>query len=473
MRSETRRILAFLSVCIGILALLAHARSQNVDPQAPGVANALKLVAALNLYAQDWDETYPPMTSQPVFQTALTNYVPNPAVFLCPITHAPYLPNPALSGLSLASITDFGSTPAVSAAIPHKAPLIAYLDSHVQQGKLDLTDPTQETVQNAQRVVRGLLAYTQDWDEVFPPSATAADLKASLAPYVRDTHAFICPLSGKPFRLNPQLAGKTVATVPDYSATPALWDQPAKPNSHTVIGFLDLYVERGGVDLTDPIAEGNQHLHSLLLSLDLYTQDYDEVLPPTQNATVFQQALTPYVRSSRVFLSPFSQQPYTPNGALSGQPFASFPDLSQVFAVEDPAPGPGKKITIGYLDGAVLRGGVDQGDPTFETTMHARQLMLGLQEYLQDHDGALPPMGSFQKFKTALLPYVRNSRAFTCPYTHTLFTVNTALNGHNQGDFSDPSTVIVIRDPRPERDGRPTVGYLDGHVTPRRFIPHL
>ena len=34
----------------------------------------------------------------------------------------------------------------------------------------------------------------------------------------------------------------------------------------------------------------------------------------------------------------------------------------------------------------------DQGDPTFETTAHARQQMFALQFYLQDHSGALPPM---------------------------------------------------------------------------------
>jgi hypothetical protein len=457
MQFKMRRSLAALFVCLCAIALFARARSQGPGPLAPGVANAQQLVAALNLYVEDWDETYPPMRTQPQFQTALTNYVSSPAIFVCPITNKPYQPNPALSGKSTASVTDIGSTAAVSAAIPGQSPLVAYLDSHVQQGRTDLTDPTQESVQNAKSIAQGLLLYTQDWDEVFPPSQTLAQFQKAIAPYVHDRHALTCPLSGKPFQLNPQLKGETLAAIADYGTTPAIWDTPTKPNNRSVIGYLQ---------------EGDDHVRSLILGLEEYTQDYDEILPPMQSPAIFKQVVYPYIRSERVFLDPYSQQPYLPNPFLSGKPLAKFPDYSAVYAFMASAPGPDKRITVGYLDDYITRSGIDQGDPTFETTQHARQLTLGMQLYMQDYDDdSLPPMANWDQFKAAMMPYLRRSRAFVAPYNHTRFVINTALNGHKRSDFSDPSKIVVFYDPFPERDGRPTVGYLDGHVTPNRYMP--
>jgi len=207
------------------------------------------------------------------------------------------------------------------------------------------------------------------------------------------------------------------------------------------------------------------------LAAIMYTQDYDEVLPPTQNAAVFKQVLYPYVRSDRAFISPFSLKPYTPNPALSGKPIHSFPDLSKVYGVKDPVPGPDKKITIGYLDGTITYGGVIQGDPTFETTAYARQLTLGLLMYTQDYDEVLPPMATHAQFKASLLPYVRSSRLFTSPYTHTLFDINTALSLQPFAGIADPTMTVVLQDPKPELAGLRTTGYLDGHV--KRMLNRL
>ncbi len=467
-----------VSLCT--LSLFVYARSHSGNPLQPSVADAEKLAGALSVYLGDWDERFPPMKTQAEFQKALWNYVPH-SVFTCPFTNQLYQPNPELSRRFAAGLRDFGAIPAVSAAIPGAAPLVAYLDGHVQQGKIDLTDPTAETAQYAKRVTLAVFEYAQDYDEVLPPAKNTDQFEQEIAPYVGDQHAFTCPLSGKRFRFNPQLRGVSLAGIADITTVPIVWDTPAQPSSQSVVAYYDpyaqgaqrgpdgdpyrgVYVERGGVDLSDTILEGQDRIGGLITALNLYAQEYDGLLPPMQNAAVFKQALYPTAPSDRIFISPFSQQPYAPNAALSGKSLQRLGDLSRLFAVEDPLPAADGKIMVGYLDGYITRGGANLGDPTAETIRHATQLSGAIRQYLQDHNFALPPMATFTQFRDSLFPYVRASRVFTCPYTHLLFTINTALNGHSFSDFSDPSAVVVLQDPKPERDGRRTTLYLDGHL---------
>jgi hypothetical protein len=59
---------------------------------------------AVLMYAQDYNDTLPPMKDAITVQTALFPYVKNTMLFAHPSTHEPYLPNPALSGKRISQI---------------------------------------------------------------------------------------------------------------------------------------------------------------------------------------------------------------------------------------------------------------------------------------------------------------------------------------------------------------------------------
>ncbi len=66
-------------------------------------------------------------------------------------------------------------------------------------------------------------------------------------------------------------------------------------------------------------------LKQIGLALLMYAQDYDEMLPPMQNAATVKRALLPYVRGNEaVFADPLTHQPYQPNPSLSGRRRMSF-----------------------------------------------------------------------------------------------------------------------------------------------------
>jgi prepilin-type processing-associated H-X9-DG protein len=61
-------------------------------------------------------------------------------------------------------------------------------------------------------------------------------------------------------------------------------------------------------------------LKQIGLALLMYAQDYDEMLPPMQNAATVKRALSPYVRGNEaVFADPLTHEPYQPNPGLSGR----------------------------------------------------------------------------------------------------------------------------------------------------------
>ena len=65
----------------------------------------LKLLGiALIQYAQEYDETYPPMQNLEVFRKAILPYVKDDKLFSQPKNQKPYLINPELSGKSFIKI---------------------------------------------------------------------------------------------------------------------------------------------------------------------------------------------------------------------------------------------------------------------------------------------------------------------------------------------------------------------------------
>ena len=102
------------------------------DPNAIVVSRAKQLALAVTMYVQDNNEVFPPMQTVSAFQAALTPYLKNRKLYFN-TRGQPFVPNAALSGVSLASVADFPSTVLFQDTSPYTggAPTTAYADGHV------------------------------------------------------------------------------------------------------------------------------------------------------------------------------------------------------------------------------------------------------------------------------------------------------------------------------------------------------
>lgn len=110
------------------------------------------------------------------------------------------------------------------------------------------------------------------------------------------------------------------------------------------------------------------NLRQIGLALMQYTQDYDEKLPPMRSAqsqaqmaappgrlVTVQQALQPYVRSTKIFSHPTTREIYRPNPALSGVNMSEIQNSARTVAFWERSPaGDGRRAVL-YLDGHVRR----------------------------------------------------------------------------------------------------------------------
>jgi prepilin-type processing-associated H-X9-DG protein len=199
-----------------------------------------------------------------------------------------------------------------------------------------------------------------------------------------------------------------------------------------------------------------------------YVQDYDETFPPTMTGVAFRRALAPYIKDPWLWrlYCPATHLPYSTNAAFGGQKLAglNLPDPSLVPIFWDPVPHRDGKSTVAFMDGHVERGGVDAADPNVECVGNARALAVGVLMYAQDYDGLLPPMNTSDQFEQSVRPYAGSFRTFLCPATHLPYAPNAALSETPVNSYPNPGGVVVLADPKPHRDGKSTVGFLDGHV---------
>jgi prepilin-type processing-associated H-X9-DG protein len=211
-------------------------------------------------------------------------------------------------------------------------------------------------VANAKKLAIGLAGYAQDWDESMPPMANFQDFRSKIYPYVRNTRAFICPVTNLNYSPNLSLSlAKLSQLNSDWSTIPVVKDTQPHPDGKSTVAFLDGHVERGGVSAEDPNVVCLQNARKLTLGLMMYAQDYDEKLPQMNTQAQFKDAVFPYVKSSRTFICPATQLPYKQNAALSGTLVSSYPNPGRVETLRDARPHPDGKTTRAFLDGYVIR----------------------------------------------------------------------------------------------------------------------
>lgn len=122
-------------------------------------------------------------------------------------------------------------------------------------------------------------------------------------------------------------------------------------------------------------ASSTSQLKQIGLAVMMYAQDYDEVLPPMENAATVKRLLLPYVRCDEaVFVHPLTQKLFQPNPSLSRRPLSSVSvdpktrtlrppvletrcidmgELAQVVAFYEARPAPDGTRAVLFLDGHV------------------------------------------------------------------------------------------------------------------------
>ena len=112
---------------------------------------------------------------------------------------------------------------------------------------------------------------------------------------------------------------------------------------------------------TEPEANGAKtvvslgNLRQLGLAVSMYTQDYDETLPPMKSYAKFKEVLTPYVKNLNAFLNPITRTPYALNEAITSHKLAHLLKPVEMAVIYEAEPAPDGTRGVVFLDGHVLR----------------------------------------------------------------------------------------------------------------------
>jgi len=360
-----RRLVPFISTAaiVGIVSAVAYAftGATQFDPNAACLGNAKLLVKAIQQYEQDNDEHLPPTNTAAAFHAALLPYVSSSSVFVCPETHADYQPNQAISGESIAAVSDIHSTVIFQDAVPHAdgKSTVAYVDGSVLYGGKELGDLNQLCVDRAAKLAIATQQYIQDNDEIFPPMTTPAAFEAAVYPYVKSHVAFVCPETNKPFVPNASLNNLSLAAVSDPVNTTLFSDPDPHADGIKTVAYVDGHVVHGNYipgGKPDSRALTNQcasNLHQLGLGFAQYLQDNDESFPVFKTYKQVEPLLNPYIRFSSPFKCPSNGLDYTVNTALSGKSLSAIQDPSSTWLVRDSAMNQDGSILTVFLDGSV------------------------------------------------------------------------------------------------------------------------
>ena len=353
-RMEAVAVLCLLA-CLGALGLHAATQTTTFDPVAATVGNARLLSLAIVQYEQDNDQRLPNTQTVAAFQTALRPYVPDPAVFNSRVTGKPFVPNPALSGRTLTEFPDPSIVEVFRDTFPPSTvpATVGFLDNHIEHGGV-VTSPTQSSYSTAKALSLGVIQYTQDYDELYPPMKTQAAFQAAVRPYVPSSRVFVDPANGKPFVPNPALSQVSIASIGDPAHTVVFQSDTPYLNGIPTVAYADGHVTPAPPATPSGLAAADaSNLRLIGLAVTQYTQDADEHYPTTTDYPTFENQLLPYTKNADIFVSPGSGLPYVLNPAVSGVTVASLADPTTTELARDAQLNPDGRFNTLEADGHV------------------------------------------------------------------------------------------------------------------------
>jgi len=109
-----------------------------------------------------------------------------------------------------------------------------------------------------------------------------------------------------------------------------------------------------------------------------------------------------------------------------------------------------------------------------------KQVALGMMQFLQDWDEALPPMRAARKaadwanasgerssnspVQAMLMPYLRSSEVFLHPGTGRPYLPNYKISRKHLSQIENPAQIFLFFEDAPDAEGKRSVAFLDGHV---------
>ena len=247
------------------------------DPNALRFAHARALSLGVAQYTQDYDEKFPPTDTQPHFEAAVYPYARSRRAFVDPINHKPFVPNPALSGVSLASINDPDTTEVFrdDQPYPNGVPLIAYVD-----GRITPTPEPQarSDVNHLRQIGLGVTQYTQDNDEFLPMTTDYPTFENQVQPYVRNLAVFTSPGSGLPYQLNPAISMESLSQISDPANTELARDAQRNRDGSLNTLYVDGHVKTDLFYVPEALTIGPDDTTRLLLPKATY-ENFSQPLP--------------------------------------------------------------------------------------------------------------------------------------------------------------------------------------------------
>ena len=96
-----------------------------------------------------------------------------------------------------------------------------------------------QSLSNLKQIGLGLLQYTQDWDEHYPPMQSTEIAKNALQPYIKSDTVFQNPTTRKPYRPNTSLSHQPLASIQDPSTLMAYYDDGPNADGERGVLFAD------------------------------------------------------------------------------------------------------------------------------------------------------------------------------------------------------------------------------------------
>ena len=97
----------------------------------------------------------------------------------------------------------------------------------------------QASLTNLKQIGLGLLQYTQDWDEHYPPMQSTEIAKNALLPYIKSDTIFQNPITHAPYRPNTSLSHQPLASIQDPSTLMAYYDDGPSADGERGVLFAD------------------------------------------------------------------------------------------------------------------------------------------------------------------------------------------------------------------------------------------